>query len=334
MSDGDPLGAGRVLVVGAGSLGSLYGGFLAAAGMDVQLLARADHVTAIRDQGGVRVQSFDRGFLAPVRATSDPERVEPADVVIVLVKTQDTAAALAELGHVAGSVRLAVSLQNGIDEDGLLASWAGPEAVVGGVSMVGATLQAPGSVRHTLVGPTFLGEQPRGTSRRVEALCRLLGEAGLEAIATEEIASVEWSKLVHGAPCMSLTALTRRWFHEVFLAPELAQVFLDQVLEGVAIAISAGVEVDDWPHLLPLRTMAREPRERALARIHDHGQGLMDAGMTSIRISMLQSIERGRHIEVDATLGVLARTAHRHGVEAPVTVTCHRLLAGLDRHLS
>jgi 2-dehydropantoate 2-reductase len=323
----------RVLVVGAGSLGSVYGGFLARAGLDVQLLAREEHARAVRDQGGLRVTSFDGEWLAPLTATWRPDEVTPADLVVVLVKSQDTAAALAPLGHVAGDVKVAVSFQNGIDEHGTLAAWAGRDAVIGGMSMVGGTLEGPGHVRHTLAGLTYVGEEPTGTSPRVEALGRLLGAAGLEAVVTDRIASVEWSKVVHGAPSMSLTALTRLWFHQVFLAPELAEVFLDQILEGVAIAGAAGIEVDDWPGLLPLRTMAGATREEGLERIRAHGQMLVDRGMTQIRISMLQSVERGRHIEVEAMLGVLVRTAERHGVDAPVTRTVYRMLAGLDRYL-
>jgi 2-dehydropantoate 2-reductase len=324
----------RVLVVGAGSLGSVYGGFLARSGLDVQLLAREPHARAIRDQGGLRVSSFDGEWLAPVRATWRPEEVTPADLVIVLVKSQDTAAALESLDHVADEVRVAVSFQNGIDEHGVLASWAGADHVIGGMSMVGATLDSPGHVRHTLAGLTYVGETPTGTSARTEAVGRMLEAAGLEATVTDRIASAEWSKVVHGAPSMSLTALTRLWFHEVFLAPELAEVFLEQVLEGVAIAAAAGVEVDDWPGLLPIRTMATEPRARGLEHIRGHGQMLVDRGMTNIRISMLQSVERGRHIEVESMLGVLARAADAHGVAAPATRTQYLMLAGLDRYLS
>jgi ketopantoate reductase len=80
--------------------------------------------------------------------------------------------------------------------------------------------------------------------------------------------------------------------------------------------------------------MAAAPRDEALDRVRAHGQMLVDRGMTRIRISMLQSIERGRHIEVEAMFGVLARAAARARISAPVTTTTYRLLAGLDRHLT
>lgn len=324
----------RVLVVGAGSLGSVYGGFLARAGCDVQLLARRAHARAITAAGGLWVQAPGERFLAPLRATCDPREAEPADLVIVLTKTPDTEAALGALAHLAGSVDAVLSLQNGVEKDEVLAGWCGPGAVLGAMSMVGGTLTAPGEVAQTLAGPTFVGELDGTVSDRARGLGALLERAGLEAVVTERIRSAEWSKLVHGHPSMALTALTRLDFHHVFLGPELAELFLDLVLEGAAIAAAAGVELDDWPRLLPVRTLATLPRAEALEHIHAHGRRLEDAGMTAIRISMLQSIERGRRTEVEAIQGFLTRAAARLGVAAPATTVTYRLLSGVDRHLT
>ena len=322
----------RVLVVGAGSLGSVYGAYLARAGSSVQLYAREAHARAIQAAGSLDLVTPDGEARVELDAEWRPDRVEPADLVIVLCKTPDTEQVLTELAHLRGKARIAVSLQNGLDDRGLLAAWAGEDAVIGGVSMVGGTLEAPGRVRHTLPGPTFLGETPAGLSRRVEELGRLFEAAGLPAEVTDRIASVEWSKLVHASPSMALTALTRRWFHEVFIAPELSELFLDLILEGVTIARAEGVEIDDWPSLLPLRTLAELPRDAALERIQAHGHRLEDQGATQIRISMLQSVERGRRTEVDALHGALVRAAKRHGVDAPVTRACCLMIAGMDRY--
>lgn len=317
--------AQRVVVIGAGALGSVYGAYLALAGHDVQLLARAAHVRAITERGGLALRAFGQECLAAVRAVAEPERLEPAEIAVLATKAPDTGAALAS---VSGDVGTAFSVQNGIDEHDLLARWAGPERVVGAVSMVGATLAEPGIADHTLRGPTFLG------GPRAEHLGAVLDGAGLEVVVTDRIRSVEWSKLVHASPSMALSALTRRRFHEVFLAPELAELFRDLVVEGVAIARAVGVEVDDWPHLLPVRTLAGLPRDEAVERIVAHGRRLEAQGMTEIRISMLQSVERERRTEVEAIHGALVRAAERGGVDAPATTFCHRLLAGMDRYFT
>lgn len=317
----------RVLIAGAGSLGTVYGAYLARADHDVQLLCRGSHAAAVTARGGVRLRTLTGDFDASLRATADPAALEPVDTVVLLCKTPDTDGMLAGIRHLADGVETAVSLQNGMVGRAALQRWTAPDAVIGGVSMVGGTLTEPGVAEHTFAGPTFLGP---GAADLAEAL----RAGGLEVVVTDQIDSVEWSKLVHASPSMAVTALTRLDFHLAFTLPELADVFLDLVLEGVGVADAVGVGVQDWPHLLPVRTLASASRAEALARVRAHGDRLVAAGMTNVRISMLQSVERGRRTEVDAIHGHLVRTAVAHDVAVPVTRTVHRLLAGLDRTLA
>lgn len=321
-----------VLVVGAGSLGSVYGGLLAAGGADVQLLARKPHARAIEEAGGLVLESGDERTLVPLRAHWQGERLDPAEVVIVLTKTPDTASALDAVAHLVDAVDVAVSLQNGVDKNDILARWCGPQRVVGGVSMVGGTLLQPGVARHTLPGVTFLGALPSGIDEGVTRLASLFERSGLPVVVSDRIQSVEWSKLVHSIPSMAITALTRRSYHEIFLAPELARVYLDLCREGAAAAASVGADLDDWPHLFPVRTVASADDETALAQVAAHGHRLEQAGMTQIRISMLQSVERERKTEYDAILGPVVRAAQAAGFAVPNTDLCYRLLAGMDRY--
>ncbi|MEE8601508.1 ketopantoate reductase family protein [Euzebya tangerina] len=324
----------RVLIAGAGSLGTVYGAFLASAGYDVQLLARPPHARQIERTGGVEVRTDGTAIQAGLQATDNPSAVAPADIVILLCKAPDTDDLLDSVQFLADDVRLALSLQNGTVGATALRAWCNPTTVVGGVSMVGATLIAPGIVAHTYDGPTYLG--PRGETgadarHLLGALAADLDRVGLRVTQTERIESVEWSKLIHASPSMALTALTRLDFHHLFVQPELADVFLDMILEGVAIATASDVSIDDWPQILPIRTLADLPREEALDRIRGFGDRLVEAGQTDVRISMLQSVERGRTTEVEAIHGHLVRAAETAGVTAPVTQAVYRILAGLDR---
>lgn len=320
-----------MLVAGAGSLGSVYGGLLARAGFDVQLLGREPHARAVQEQGGLRVESFGESFLAPCRAEWRPARIEPAEIVIVLTKTPDTEAALAPLGHVRDEILLAVSLQNGVQKDDVLSRWCGAERVVGGVSMVGATLVEPGLVRHTFRGATFVGELPEGTSPRIAAFGEMLAAGGLEAVVTDRVLSAEWSKLAQAVPPMSIAALTRLRFHELLLDPDLASLYAGLLRETVSVAAAAGVEVDDWPSMFPVRTIASLPHAEAVERVHAEGRRLERGGMTEVKISMLQSVERGRKLEVEAVQGFVSREGARLGVPVPAVDACYRLLAGMDR---
>lgn len=324
----------RVLVVGAGSLGSVYGAMLALGGADVQLLAREDHARAVEAAGGLTLEHLGTRTLVPLRAEWRPERIEPAETVVVLTKAPDTEAALAGLGHVRETVTLAVSLQNGVEKDDVLARWCGIDAVVGGVSMVGGTLLEPGVVAHTFDGKTILGELPRGRSPRLDGLAAALTAGGLEVVVSEDVRAVEWAKLVHASPTMAIPSLVRLPLHVCLVSEPLAAIYVTLVREGGLIAAAAGVELDDAPIGYPLRAIAAAPEAEAVALVRERGRALEAVGMTAIRVSMLQSIERGRKTEVDAVHGFLVREAARLGVDAPATALCYRLLLGIDEHLA
>ena len=334
MTEAEPLGAERVLVVGAGSLGSVYGGFLARGGADVQLLARQPHARAVQEAGGLVLETGGETVIAPLRAEWRPELVGPADVVIVLTKTPDTEQSLAGLGHLRDGVRLAVSLQNGVEKDAAVARWCGEEPVVGGVSMVGGTLVAPGFVRHTFRGPTIVGELAGGTSPRVERFAALLEGAGLEAVVASDVRSAEWTKLVHAVPTMGLTALARLPFHTVLLSPELARAYVVLARESARVAEAAGAVLDDETVMFPIRTIASAPEAEAIALVQAQGRRLERGGMTDVRVSMLQSIERGRRTEVEAIFGSLVREARRQGIPVPTVEFCYGLLSGIDGTLA
>jgi 2-dehydropantoate 2-reductase len=185
-------------------------------------------------------------------------------------------------------------------------------------------------VRHTLNGPSFLGELDGSSTARVERLGALLEAGGLPPVVTERIRSVEWSKLVHANPTTALPALTGLYLHEIFSSPELARLYVEMVREGFAVAEASDVQLEDWASLFPVRTVATAPPGEALEVALAHGRRLTDAGMTRITVSMLQSVQTRRRLEVEAIQGWLCRAGARLGVATPLTDLCHRLLSGMD----
>jgi 2-dehydropantoate 2-reductase len=325
------LGAERVTIVGAGSLGSVYGGLLARAGHDVQLLAREPHARAIQEAGGLRLGTAEGDELVRVRADWRPERIEPAEIAIVLTQAPDTATALEGLGHVRDGLRLAVSLQNSVEKDDVLRAWCGEGPVVGGVSMVGGTLVEPGYARHTFDRATVVGELPAGSSPRVERFAELLRDAGLSGVVSQNVLGAEWAKVIHSAPVMALAALTRMDLHELLLSPELAPLYVRLAREGAAVAEAAGVELDDGPLDFPLCRIVSADDADATELVRNEGRRMERAGMTSIRVSMLQSIERGRRTEVETVHGFLVREGERLGVPVPASRLFYGVLRAIDR---
>lgn len=320
-----------VLVVGAGSLGTLYGAALARAGCDVQLLARPAHARAIADAGHVVVQSAGEEWRAGVRATADPASVGPAATVILLTQAQDSAAALASLDHIRGDVALALSLQNGGGTERPLQAWCGPERVAGGTSMVGATLLAPGRVAHTNPGLTYLGELDGSPRARTVALGEQLEAGGLECLVTDRVRSAEWSKLVHAAATMTITALPRLPLHAAMTDAATARACAELVREGGAVAAAAGVALDDWPGMLPVAAMCAAGLEEAAELVSARGREFAAAGATAIQTSMLRSVETGRRLELGSVHGFLCAEADRLGVPVPRLQFALDLLGAIDR---
>ena len=100
--------------------------------------------------------------------------------------------------------------------------------------------------------------------------------------------------------------------------------------EGFAVAEAAGVQLEDWASLFPVRTVATAAPQEALEVALAHGRRLAEAGMTQITVSMLQSVQTRRRLEVDAIQGYLCREGARLGVPTPLNDLCRRVLAGMD----
>ena len=292
----------RVVVVGAGALGTVYGAGLARGGATVQLLARRPHAEAIQAAGGVEIRGVDGTWHAELSADWRPDRIEPADTVIVMTKSHDTAPALAELAHLATAVELAVSFQNGIEKDRLLAGWCGEDRVVGGMSMVGATLDAPGVVSHTLPGATYTGELPHGESPRVRALGAALEAGGLRAVVTDQILSVEWSKLIHAGPSMTMTAVPRLPFHRALQDPGLGGPLHASAARGRRRRGGRvqPVEFLDLPGMFPVRSYLAASHDDAVAMVRERGRQMAQAGSTNVITSMLRDLQTGRRLELGA----------------------------------
>lgn len=324
----------RVLIVGAGSLGSIYGAFLSRAGIDVQLLCRESHAMAIRDAGGLRMVSGDDERHVPLVAEWKPSEIEPADVIMVFTKTFDTVSALNSIRHVRSSMKMALSLQNGVYKDDLLAQWAGKDRVVGSVSMVGGRLVQPGLVYHTFHGPTIIGDLPKGSSRRTHELGEVLKSAGLECVVSDDVRAVEWSKLIHVIPSMALPGLTRLPLHQVLLSRQLAEIYVALVRETAAVAAALGQAIDDGPIVFPVSRIAdASSNAEAIRLVQEQGERLVERGMTDVRVSMLQSIERGHRLEIESIHGWVVNQASELGVPVPTVEMCYKLLAGIDLYI-
>jgi 2-dehydropantoate 2-reductase len=319
----------KTVIVGAGALGSVIGGYVAQAGEDVTLIARKAHVEAIRARGleigGVR----GRHVIRDIRTVVDPREAGSADLVILCVKSQDTQEALASLGHLRGKIGAAMSVQNGGQKDEELAGAFGQEVVVGAVTLVGASMPEPGRVLHTGNGETWIGELDGRPSARVEAIAELFRKAGLPVEVHSNIRSATWCKLNQMVPAATLSCLTRLPLHQIYLDRGLATLFVELCREVAQIAERMHIPLEDFRGFA-VKTVCSLPFDDAVESVIARGRAMVEQGVTQVRISTLQDLERGKVTEADHTIGYVVRLAATLGLAVPKVELFYRVIQSAE----
>lgn len=296
----------RVGVVGAGGVGSYFGGRLAHAGADIQVLARGRQLRAIRDNG-LRI-SGGRGEVAlALPATDDPTEIGPCDIVLFCVKSYDTETAVELLPPLLHTTTAVVSLQNGVDNEEKIAARIGPEHVMGGAAFIFASVVEPGVV-HDAGGPGSIvfGELDGSRSARGEALLEMCQRAGVPAELVTDIRVRLWDKFAFICAQAGMTACTRLPIGEVRAEPETWGMFTTIVDEVVALGTAEGVD-------LPSDTGPK------IARF---AQALPAGGFSSL----YDDLVGGRRLELQALHGLVVQRSRAHGLPAPMCEAVYALL--------
>lgn len=289
-----------VVVFGAGSLGSLIGGLLAA-DHDVTLVGRSPHVDAVRESGLALTGLVERHVSPDAVTELDSTH---ADLAVVTVKAYDTPAAAAALARC--DLGAALSLQNGMGNEETLAGRLDCP-VLAGTTDFGARYREPGAVECTGVGSVTLGPRPGAEGGPDGDVAKRVGtafdEAGIETRVEPDMRARLWEKLAVNAGINPVTALARVENGALLDGPA-AEVAERAAIEVAGVARSSGVDLTD--------ASARETLRRVASATARN------------RSSMLQDVEAGRRTEIDAIAGYVVERA-----DEPVPV--NEALAGLVR---
>src|SRR5579859_5316373 len=298
----------RVVVIGAGGIGGLYGGLLARAGHDVRFLARGSHLKAIQEHG-LRVQSVQFGtFTIAARASDSTAELGPgeADLVLFAVKTFDldiAGAAARELLAADGAV---LTFQNGVDAPDRLAELVGPGRVLIGTTGLETTILEPGVIGHLSNRHyVFVGALHGPPTLPVMDVVSTLKAAAINAAVAEDGHRALWEKAYVLLPMATITSVTQAPIGTIRDLPEsraLIEALLDEVL---AVASAYG-------YALP------EARRQAAEIIYSWAY--------DGKASMARDFERGRRTELEALTGTLVRMAEAKNVDVPVSRTAYALL--------
>ena len=307
----------RIHILGAGSLGCAIGGTLAVAGSDVTLIARSrEHVDAVNTRGLVLRDADGGERVVELAATTDALGLPPADLVIVLVKSFHTEAAIEGYKSAVGEHTIVMSLQNGLGHEDVLAEVVGRERLLAGKTYVGGVFLAPGIVRAGVKGKaTLIGEPSGGISERVRRVAAEFERAGLKTQVSDNITGTIWDKLLVNTATGALSAITRLPYGPMYAAPELEAVAVAAVAEAMAVA-----------HAKRVALSIEQPIDAWLMA----GAGLGP----DFKASMLQSLEKGSVTEIDFINGAIVREGQRLGVPTPVNRTLVACVKGIERALS
>jgi len=304
----------RIAILGAGATGGFLGARLAKAGAEVVLIARGPHLRAMHESG-LRLIETDGETTVPVEATDDLAAIRSSDFVFVTLKAHSVPAMAESLAANLGADTAVVSAQNGIpwwyfqrhggelegihletvDPGGIIGRAIDPMRVIGCIVYPTTSVVRPGVVQH-LEGERFsLGELDGSRTERIARLSGFLVHAGLKAPVQSRIRQELWVKLMGNAVFNPLSALTRASLRDMAESPVLAPVVRAAMEEVDAVAARLGIAIP----------VSIEQRIRGAARVGAH------------KTSMLQDLESGRPLEIDAITGSVVELAGRLGVPVP-----------------
>ena len=288
----------KILVMGAGAVGGYFGACLAAAGSDVIFVARGAHLAAIRDQG-LRVESpLGNVHITPAKVTADLASAGTVDVVLFAVKLWDTEEAAERIRPVVGPGTAVVSLQNGVQKDEALRSILGPEAIVGGVSYIAASIARPGVIRHTgKLQKIVFGEYDGKRSARCLALLEECTRAGIEAELSDDIERAIWEKFVFIVGLSATTSAIRLPIGPIRSHPQTRALLLDVMREAVAVGRAGGVHLDPG--------------------FAENRLAFCDTISPDMTSSMQVDLERGNRLELRWLSGSVVELGEKRGVPTP-----------------
>lgn len=304
----------KVVVVGAGAMGSLFGGLLARGGLDVTLVdVWQQHVDAV-NRNGLRIVGHGGERTVRVAATTDAQPLRAADVVLFQCKTFANDAAARSVRHLFGGPTVAISFQNGLGNEETLGHIVGGSHMLAGLTAQGAIVESAGVVRNFGDLPTYIGELRGGLSERAVSIADAFTRHGLPTHASDEIKKLKWQKLLGNASLGAVSAATDMTSAQMVAIPELRAVILRALDETAAVARACGVTLTD------------EEKHAIFDKLTRTDGG----GTGASKSSMAADIAMRRKTEIDTIHGSVARLGHEKGVPTPTLDTMIGIVKALE----
>lgn len=283
----------RFAVMGAGSVGCFFGGVLAKAGFPVTLIGRQSHVDAVNSKGlWLDMKTFSDHV--PMQATTGPEGVKDAKVVLFAVKSTGSESAAREMAPYLSPDAVILCLQNGAENPEIVRRVL-PNRVIPAVVYVATEMAGPGHVKHHGRGELVIGDAPESTD-----IAQWFGKAGVPVEVSPNVMGPLWVKLIINCAYNAISAVSQMPYGKMVAVEGIPEVMSTVVTECLAVAKAEGITVPGDMYET-VRTLANT--------------------MFTQYSSTAQDIARGKPTEIEYLNGYVCRLGQKHGIPTPVNHT-------------
>ena len=296
----------KFAVMGAGAVGGYFGGLLAQNGHEVTLIARGEHLNALQ-KNGLTVKSFHGDFHLKLNAVEDPKETGKVDVVLFTPKAYATKNAVEQIVPILDEDSLVINLQNGIDNEQIMADVIGEKRVLGGLTYIETTIEAPGIIsQKSKKRDIVFGEMNGQITERAKILLEVFKDAGIPTVLSDNIQRDIWKKFMFLSSFSAITTITESTAGEVIEFKETDHL-LRKLLEEVYLLAKS--------YQIPLTE----------EDIEDSYQFAKTGLEPTTKSSMQRDFEKKKPLELDSLSGAVVKYAKMVNLKTPY----HKMVYGV-----
>lgn len=297
----------KIGVIGIGAVGGYFGAKLAQSGYDVTFIGTERSVEELK-KNGIFVKSYKGDIkIKKPKAAHAFEEIKDADLILFCVKSYHTESIAKQLKSRISDKSLIISLQNGVENEQILAGIFGKERIIASAVYITASSKKAGQINHTGYGKIILGELAGKVTPRIEELQKMFLKANVPAGTSDCVMRELWKKLILNTAYNGFTTLIDDTLENINDYPEAKQAFKDVLKESQSVANAEGMNVSD-------------------DEVNQIVDMLSQESFISFKSSTLQDLEKGKPVEIDSLQGAIIKTAKKHNMKVPLNNLIYSLI--------